>query len=775
MWCSRAGCRAGCRWLSGWVSLVVGLGVAGCRAGCRFVRVGVAGRGGTGAWWEFHAGDGVSLAWVLPDTIKLTAGKHGRHSNTIAVTQGGSFELTCLAATTAASEQTHLALTWERRDTNGASPVLTVTYHGHLQPGEEYLARYSSGDVRVMYMGDYKYVLTVGAVQPSDAGVYSCVAASWVQASGRWEKIQEKSLTVAHVNVRPVGLTVKVPVSEVQVGEGLPLNLSCLVSQESAGPVLTRVRWSFNAGSSQETRELLGVQDPDPDAQDVGAHQLVVPQVWDNGTFSCRATLWALLSNGSWYPAVEAASDPITVLVVPSVPAVVVSLNASVLPLFSEEPTELLCHVSGLDGGRLSVSWYHTPPALSGSARIRLLASLDQDWTLHVGEGYEERLERGELIVSRKDPQTFALRIQWTTEADRGDYHCVSTAWKRRPEGSWVPSVEVASNPINIFLKGEEPALAVNAQLMKLALAPGGTFEMICSVSAKNIRSPQYSVTVEKPASLSPGPAQVILLSRDGQIQRQPDGNTMLEMIKEGVYRFRLYQAQLQDAGDYRCSVTAWTQGGDGFWRDAARQESDPLTLEFQSSGPVFNVTAYTDSTSVYLGDRAEFWCIITVDGPAVDPEDVVFEVSWFAQQPGGPAVSLVTVDRMAQVRHSRRNGTSEVALERISDMEFRLRIYNCEERDARGHYCAVTPWLRSGEGGWNQQAAVTSNLVPISIRMDLLSAFKYPLLIGAAVSLLAGCLACLIGYCSVRLCCKTPPKQDTRREHRRLMSMEMD
>lgn len=55
-----------------------------------------------------------------------------------------------------------------------------------------------------------------------------------------------------------------------------------------------------------------------------------------------------------------------------------------------------------------------------------------------------------------------------------------------------------------------------------------------------------------------------------------------------------------------------------------------------------------------------------------------------------------------------------------------------------------------------------------------MLNAFKYPLLIGAGLSAIIGLLSCLIGYCSSRWCCKKEI-QETRRERRRLMSMEMD
>lgn len=79
----------------------------------------------------------------------------------------------------------------------------------------------------------------------------------------------------------------------------------------------------------------------------------------------------------------------------------------------------------------------------------------------------------------------------------------------------------------------------------------------------------------------------------------------------------------------------------------------------------------------------------------------------------------LAAIDRSAQVRHNQRNSSSEVSLERVSDMEYRLRVYGCEEDDAGGHYCTVTPWVRSGEGGWSRQETITSAKMTLNVKMD--------------------------------------------------------
>ncbi|KAM4046408.1 prostaglandin F2 receptor negative regulator [Anomaloglossus baeobatrachus] len=556
------------------------------------------------------------------------------------------------------------------------------------------------------------------------------------------------------------------------VSEGASFTLSCLVSVDSSVPLITRVRWFFSHPGG--LHPLPNDPDPDPDQKENVTHQLLVPQAWDSGEYTCQASAWTMLRNGSWHRAAAGTSPPVSVRVTRDASDLAVSLNISVAPRVAEEPAELWCQVLGAP--HLSVSWYFTPS--QGQDSPILMGSQHQDGSLEVGGTYQMRLEQGALILSRRGPQNFILRLQWTNEEDRGHYHCTGTNWRQLRNQSWTPAGEASSAPVTLSWRSEGSSILVAARVITMVSAAGGMFEMMCTVQAQNLPFPQYSVQVtRKPPQEGAAPVMVISLSREGVLRRRPGAlsNTMLEKGKEGAYLFRLYQAQNQDVGTYHCEISAWTQGGGGAWRRALNKTTNPVLLEFQTSGPVFNVSARSDSLSVYHGGRAEFWCIITIDGPAVEPDNLAFEVWWFVQRPGGGPSFLAAIDRSAQVQHGRRNSSSEVSLERVSDMEYRLRVYGCEEEDSGGHYCTITPWVRSHEGGWSQQEAVTSTSTPLSVRMDLLSAFRYPLLIGAGLSLLAGLLSCLIGYCSSRFCCKAPPVQEKRREHRRLMSMEMD
>ncbi|KAG8136647.1 hypothetical protein E2320_005211, partial [Naja naja] len=192
---------------------------------------------------------------------------------------------------------------------------------------------------------------------------------------------------------------------------------------------------------------------------------------------------------------------------------------------------------------------------------------------------------------------------------------------------------------------------------------------------------------------------------------------------------------------------------------------------------PVFNVSVHSDSPTIYRGDLVNLLCIITIETTVLDPDDMSFDVSWFATRSFAmdkEPVFLASLDRKGIVTQARRNGSSDLSLERISPMEYRLRVHGCEDHDFGNHFCLVTPWVRSAAGVWQQEKEMKSKAILVTVKMDVLNAFKFPLLIGVGLSSVIGLLSCLIGYCSSRWCCKKEV-QETRRERRRLMSMEMD
>ncbi|XP_076975884.1 prostaglandin F2 receptor negative regulator [Tamandua tetradactyla] len=740
---------------------------------------------------------------VLPDALHVSAGP--QPSAPLSLREGEPFELRCSAAT-ASPVHTHLAVQWELARGPSRRTVLTLTHESRFRAGPGYEARYRSGDVRLDTVGGDGYRLSVSRALSADQGSYKCVVSEWIGDQGNWQEIQEKAVEVATLVIQPTLLRASVA-RNVSVAKGKDLDLTCNVTTDRADDIRPEVMWYFGRTPDSTAPGLHVLARLDRDSLvhssphvalshvDARAYHLLVRDISreNSGYYFCHVALWVPGHNRSWHKVAEGTSSPCAVDVTWLEPNYQVYLNASKVPEFSDDPTELECWIVGAKGTeanvRFTVSWYYRVHRRSDdTATSELLAAMNGDWTLRYGERSKPRAQTGDFIFSKEHTDTFSFRIQRTTEEDRGSYYCAVSAWTRQQNNSWAKSKDVLSKPVNIFWASEDSVLVVKARQPKPFFAAGNTFEMTCKVSSKNIKSPRYSVliTAEKPVGGVSSPNEtkyIISLDQDSVVKLENwtdasrvDG-VVLEKVQEDEFRYRMYQTQVSDAGLYRCVVTAWSPVGGSLWREAATSLSNPIEIDFQTSGPIFNASVHSDTPSVIRGEQIKLFCIITVEGAALDPDNMGFDVSWFAVHSFGldkPPVFLSCLDRKGIVTTAQRDRRSDLSLERVGVLEFLLRVHGAEDQDFGNYHCAVTPWVKAPTGSWQEEAEIHSKPVFITVKMDVLNAFKYPLLIGVGLSTAIGLLSCLIGYCSSHWCCKKEV-QETRRERRRLMSMEMD
>ncbi|XP_066233353.1 prostaglandin F2 receptor negative regulator isoform X2 [Saccopteryx leptura] len=740
---------------------------------------------------------------VLADALHVSASPLS--SLGLGLHLGEPFELRCTAAT-ASPLHTHLALLWELRRSASRHSVLALTHKGRLRPGPGYEQRSHSGDVRLDTVGSDGYRLAVSRALAADQGTYRCIVSEWIEEQGSWQEIQEKAVDVATVVIQPTVLRATL-CRNVSVAEGKELDLTCNITTDRADDVQPEVTWYFSRtpDSTAPGPHVLARLDRDSlmhssphvalSHVDARSYHLLVRDVSkeNSGYYFCHVALWTPGHNRSWHKVAEATSAPATVDVTWLEPDYQVYLNASKVPEFSDDLTELECQVVDMKSMgasvRVTVSWYYRMNRRSDDmVTSEFLAVMDRDWTLKYSERSKQRAQDGDFIFSKERMDTFSFRIQRTTEEDRGSYYCVVSAWTKQRNDSWVKSKDVFSKPVHIFWASEDSVLVVKARQPKPFFAAGNTFEMTCKVSSKNIKSPRYSVliTAEKPVGDLSSPNEtkyIISLDQDSVVRLENwtdasrvDG-VVLEKVQEDEFRYRMYQTQVSDAGLYRCMVTAWSPVRGSLWREAATSLSNPIEIDFQTSGPVFNASVYSDTPSVIRGDLIKLFCIVTVEGAALDPDDMAFDVSWFVVHSFGldkAPVLLSSLDRKGIVNTAQRDWKSDLSLERMSVLEFLLQVHGSEDQDFGNYYCSVTPWVKSPTGSWQKEAEIYSKPIFVTVKMDVLNAFKYPLLIGVGLSTVIGLLSCLIGYCSSHWCCKKEV-QETRRERRRLMSMEMD
>lgn len=150
-------------------------------------------------------------------------------------------------------------------------------------------------------------------------------------------------------------------------------------------------------------------------------------------------------------------------------------LNASKVPEFSDDLTELQCRVvdakSTQGTVRFTVSWhYRTSRRSDDVVTSELIAVMDADGTLKYGERSRHRAQDGDFIFSKERADTFSFRIQRTTEEDRGSYYCVVSAWTQQRNHSWAKSKDVVSKPVHVFWASEGRSSLLRHERLCVAL-----------------------------------------------------------------------------------------------------------------------------------------------------------------------------------------------------------------------------------------------------------------------------------------------------------------
>ncbi|XP_051564885.1 prostaglandin F2 receptor negative regulator-like [Myxocyprinus asiaticus] len=726
------------------------------------------------------------------------------------VSEGESVELHC-NATRGFTEHTFLSVTWSiRKGKNPLEEILTFGPDDKIVVGSNYIQKYSDSGFQLDLRGGGFYGLVLKGAMPTDQGEYTCMAREWVRQGEErrnWQKILERTEEMGKVVVTPTAQSLVVAVEKnTTLNVDDTLNLTCKVSANGLPTLSLEVMWlvkSVNGSGSprvlihigrdgllQNGSEAVGVSRVNAGKLRLLLHKV---EVSDSGLYSCLVKAWLPQGNRRWYQAAEKISDPVQVLVTRQEPQFKVTLEAPLTPQFTSDPTELRCQVTdllNLQDGRLGVSWsYSTNTPGDVSQKKSPIASLNEDGALMTGSEYQQRLERGDIAVSRREPNIFILRVLQTRDADMGSYFCTVTAWTPARQGGWEKAKDVQSTPVIVQWSPKIPVLRVAAHRVREASTGGSTFEMSCQVTGQNLQNPGYSVLIRFEETLGGKSRKVLSLSPDSVLQleewSEPSriDSVVLEKTGQLEYRFRLYGAQVSDRGFYYCDVTAWTRDQSQDWIKAVSAESNKIEIAFADTGPVFNIAIHLGAKKVLPGETVKMKCIMSTLGTTPNNGDVAFDVRWF-QRPeravdNGGITPLISMDRLGVVKKTVSNDSTQCSLERTDLQTFVLSVHKTQDRDVGEYYCTATPWLLSpATGAWTKGQDLTSAAVLLSVNIELWESLKMPVGYGVVAAVIAGLLSVLLGLAVSHCCFSRNPMHMPRPRNQKLpklMDLEMD
>ncbi|XP_056320636.1 prostaglandin F2 receptor negative regulator [Danio aesculapii] len=660
--------------------------------------------------------------------------------------------------------------------------------------------RVNSRDISFVKLSDSSVELKFKSVRATDSGVYRCSTPSTDSViSGNYYADVELKVIGDSLKVSPL-----IPKAAVSAGESV--ELQCNTTRGFTEHTFLSVSWSVRRANNSGVLEQILTFGPDDkiqtgsnytqryvdgglllDLRGGGFYGLVLKAATpaDRGKYVCTAQEWVRQGH-TWRKILERSEDMGKVEVTATDLQYTLSLAVSVSPQSAGEPTELRCQVQQLlylQNGRLGVSWVYSTRSAAAEVQAEVMvASLDQQGALTAGAQYQQRLDRGDIALTRTPDNTFILRILQIADADMGWYSCRVTAWTPDRKGGWTISKEVQSSPVAVQWTPKTPGLSVAAHRVREASSAGSTFEMTCQVSGQNLQDSSYSVLIRFEESGAGGKSRKVLsLSPDSVLQleewSEPGRIDSVVLEKSGAteYRFRLYGAQVSDRGFYCCDVTAWTRHQSQDWTKIISAESSKIQIDFVHTGPVFNISIHSDANDVSLGDTVQMKCSVSILNASPNTGDVAFEVRWFqsSMHPLDNGVSpLISMDRYGVVKKSSSNDSS---LERTDQYSFTLSLHSVQHTDVGEYYCRATPWLLSpATGAWGKETELSSGRVLLAVRTEMWESLKMPVGYGVIAALVAGLLSILLGLAVARCCFSRNPLH-TPRPHNKLMDLEMD
>ncbi|XP_006032815.2 immunoglobulin superfamily member 8, partial [Alligator sinensis] len=508
-----------------------------------------------------------------------------------------------------------------------AAPTIAIGIISTKDPAFPYAvfsSRVKSSDVAMQRLRGDAVELRIAHLQPEDDGIYECYTPSTdSQYHGSYSskvalKVISDSLRVTAASPTPQpplrGRMASATPLQLSLMESQELRLSCTAQSRTQEHTHLSVSFGVSAPGTPVGRhtlqEVVGIRrdfSMEPGKAFAGRleagelalaklggeqYTLVLGQVQpeDAGTYHCTAGEWIQDPDGSWQLIAEKRAVLAEVTVQPIASQLKVSASPTEVRLTTGDALELLCNLSGalpaLPHVAYAVAW---EVGEEGGSK-RLVAQLDPDGTMVLGESYANRRVGRRHVALQKlapNPGAYQLRVASAQPDDAGMYRCVVRVYVR---ASSVPLKEVArsqSPGLKVHMKAQGVVLAANAWLPAPAIYRGDTAELLCNVSLESPQPVHVAVSWwAEPMPIAEGSEPqgrlVAAVSREGVAELGPrlaGGHVSVDKVAPQCYRLRLHGVQPLDQGHYHCTATAWVRLPDRSWYQAGATRSGPITV----------------------------------------------------------------------------------------------------------------------------------------------------------------------------------------------------
>ncbi|XP_073699446.1 prostaglandin F2 receptor negative regulator [Garra rufa] len=355
------------------------------------------------------------------------------------------------------------------------------------------------------------------------------------------------------------------------------------------------------------------------------------------------------------------------------------------------QPLSIRCDVSEYEGPReQDFEWTVT----RGTQTIKVISTFDDRFS---DRSLQDRIQSGDISVSRLADNTVELRIQEARISDSATYHCSTPSTDSVISGNYNADVSMQVVPNSLIVAPDAPNPVVRE---------GGSIRLLCNVSRNFMEGIYLSLTwsVKKGSSLLEdlltfGPDLGVTVG-DDYMQRYTDGGMRLEMGNGVSHKLVLSGATLADQGMYVCTARLWTRE-QGAWNRIQEKTMEMGEVTVTPTANSLSVQVQDDST-LSTGETLLLTCSVSAEA------SVDLEVTWLMN--GTRVLAHLSRDGVLT------NTSDVVDLKRLGKWDFQLKVHGMELSDAGLYACKVNAWVRHDGGRWYRAAEKISDPVRVHV-----------------------------------------------------------
>lgn len=393
------------------------------------------------------------------------------------------------------------------------------------------------------------------------------------------------------------------------------------------------------------------------------------------------------------------------------------------LSYYEGDALTLTCQASSntVQHTHLSLAWYLRKDS---EDTAQLIISLDRDFTLSPGLGFEGRYQAGLIRLDKMGEATYKLNMAQLEPSDHGKIYCQAQEWIQDPDGSWYIIAQKDAEETTLSVKAKEvvpdtSSLVVRISTQSETLQEGQELSLFCNVDTQNLEERFFSVAwLRGSVELARiGPTGILSVGPEYS-GRVKEGELRAARTGDRDYRLILQPVRTEDQGEYICRAWLQDRGQDGAFTQGAAQDSSSQLVSISATESGLSVEMQ-NIVSVNEGDRLNLNCKVQgVKGQ--------LSVTWQRKSTSTSTAiytSVISLSQEGVTEKAEEFMSRKVKAARPATDTFTLELDEVAPSDSGVYQCAVSEWkINSKTNSQSQTATVTVAPTDSFVKVYLIS-----------------------------------------------------